>query len=141
VAVAESCTGGLLGGRLTSLAGSSDYFLGGVLAYADAAKEHLLGVPAGLLACEGAVSAPVAAAMAEGARRATGADYGLSTTGIAGPGGGTPAKPVGLVYVGCAGPTGVTTWENKFPGDRESVRGWTVAAALHLLRQTLEEAS
>ena len=138
VATAESCTGGLLAGRLTELAGSSDYVVGGAVTYADAAKRALLGVPTDLLAAHGAVSEPVARAMAEGARAATGATFALSTTGIAGPGGGTPEKPVGLVYVGCAGPDGTTVRRHEFPGDRATVRGWSVVAALHLLRRALE---
>jgi nicotinamide-nucleotide amidase len=137
VAVAESCTGGLLGARFTALPGSSDYFAGGVVAYANAVKTALLGVDDALLAQHGAVSAEVAAAMAEGARRATGASYALSTTGVAGPDGGTAEKPVGLVFLGCAGPGGSQAVRERFPGDRQSVREWTVARALHLLRETL----
>jgi len=137
VAVAESCTGGLLGGRLTDLAGSSDYVLGGVISYADEVKREQLGVPAELLASDGAVSEPVAQAMAEGVRERLGATYGLSVTGIAGPTGATPDKPVGLVYVGCAGPTGTLVRRHEFPGDRATVRAWSVTAALHLLRQAL----
>ncbi len=136
VAVAESCTGGLLGGRLTELPGSSDYFRGGVLAYADAAKRDLLGVPADLLQSHGAVSEPVARAMAEGVRERLGATYGLSVTGVAGPGGATPAKPVGLVFVGCAGPDGTIVRRHEFPGDRPTVRAWSVVGALHLLRRS-----
>jgi len=139
VAVAESCTGGLLGGRFTSLPGSSDFFLGGVVAYANAVKVAALGVDEGLLALHGAVSAEVAAAMAEGVRRVTGATFGLSTTGVAGPDGGTADKPVGLVFLGCAGPGGTRTVRERFPGDRQSVREWAVARALHLLREALEE--
>ena len=100
LAVAESCTGGLLGARLTERPGSSDYFLGGVISYANEVKMGLLGVPAGMLAQYGAVSEEVAGAMAAGARAATGADYALAVSGVAGPDGGTPDKPVGLVYVG-----------------------------------------
>ena len=102
LAVAESCTGGALGDAITNVAGSSDYFLGGVIAYGNATKEELLGVPHELLARHGAVSAPVALAMAEGARRLLRADLALAVTGIAGPGGGTPDKPVGLVYIALA---------------------------------------
>jgi nicotinamide-nucleotide amidase len=138
VAAAESCTGGLLGGRFTALAGSSDYYLGGVVSYADSVKRDVLGVPAELLDTVGAVSPQVAAAMAQGVRRLTGATYGLSVTGIAGPGGGTPAKPVGLVYLGCADDAGEVTGEQIFPGDRDAVRHWAVTAALHLLRRRLE---
>jgi len=138
VAVAESCTGGLLGGRFTEMAGSSDYFLGGVIAYANSVKEAALGVPSDVLASQGAVSEPVAAAMARGARAATGASFALSTTGIAGPGGATPTKPVGLVYIACAAETGVTVRRHEFPGNRQAVRQRAVVAALHLLRETLE---
>jgi nicotinamide-nucleotide amidase len=137
VAVAESCTGGLLGARLTARPGSSDYMRGGVIAYANEAKEGLLGVPGELLERHGAVSEQVAAAMAEGARHVTGATWGLGVTGVAGPSGGSPEKPVGLVYVGCAGPGGVHVAGNRFPGDRENVRDWSVVRALHLLREQL----
>lgn len=137
LAVAESCTGGLLGGRLTARAGSSDYFLGGVISYANTAKEAVLAVPAGMLAQYGAVSEPVAAAMTEGVRRLLGADYALGITGVAGPEGGTPEKPVGLIFVGCAGPDGVTVKEHHLVSDRDAVRRQAVTAALHLLRRTL----
>ncbi|MHB1133316.1 MAG: CinA family protein [Chloroflexota bacterium] len=106
VAVAESCTGGLLGHSITNVPGSSQVFLGGVIAYADAVKEKALGVAAADLAAHGAVSAPVALAMARGARLALGADLALGTTGVAGPGGGTAAKPVGLVFLAVSGPWG-----------------------------------
>jgi len=99
LAVAESCTGGGLADAVTDVAGSSDYFLGGVVAYSNQAKERLLSVDPGLLATHGAVSEPVALAMAEGVRRALGSDVGAGITGIAGPGGATPEKPVGLVYI------------------------------------------
>ncbi len=99
LATAESCTGGLIGHRLTNVPGSSEYFLGGVVAYSYDAKEHLLGVPHNTLYDHGAVSPETAIEMARGARRALGADIGLSVTGIAGPGGGLPGKPVGLVYI------------------------------------------
>ncbi len=137
LAVAESCTGGLLGARITESPGSSGYFLGGVLSYADQAKIDLLDVPAGMLAQYGAVSEEVAGAMAEGALRALGADVALSVTGVAGPDGGTPEKPVGLVYLGCAGPEGTRVHQGSFPGDRDSVRRYSVTAALHLLRRSL----
>ncbi|MEN8162293.1 MAG: competence/damage-inducible protein A [Myxococcota bacterium] len=106
LAVAESCTGGLLAERITNVPGASGYFRGGVVAYANEAKRDLLGVPEALLAAHGAVSAPVAKAMAEGVRARLGADLGVSTTGISGPDGGTPEKPVGLVFVGFADATG-----------------------------------
>ena len=138
VAVAESCTGGLLGARLTERPGSSDYVLGGVISYANSVKVGLLHVPAGLLTQHGAVSEEVAAAMAEGARAATGADCALAITGVAGPDGGTPAKPVGLVYVGCAVEGATRVVRSSFPGDRATVREFCTTAALHLLRKTLD---
>lgn len=139
VAVAESCTGGLLGARLTTLPGSSDYFVGGVLSYSDRLKERLLGVPVALLRRHGAVSAPVAEAMADGVRSRTGAGYALAVTGIAGPGGGSAEKPVGLVYVACATPQASTVAEHRLPGGRAAVRDATVTAALHALRRSLGE--
>jgi nicotinamide-nucleotide amidase len=138
VAVGESCTGGLLGARLTARPGSSDYVKGGVIAYANSVKTALLGVSGELLERHGAVSGEVGAAMAEGARAAAGADWGLGITGVAGPEGGTAEKPVGLVYVGCAGPGGTRVEGARFPGDRESVRLWSVVRALHLLREEIE---
>ncbi len=137
VALAESCTGGMLSARLTERPGSSDYVLGGVVSYADAVKTSLLGVPPALLAGYGAVSEQVAAAMAEGAREATGADHALSVTGIAGPDGGSPEKPVGLVYLGCSSATGTRVVRGSFPGDRATVREFSVTAALHLLLAAL----
>jgi nicotinamide-nucleotide amidase len=139
VAVAESCTGGLLGARLTTLPGSSDYFVGGVLSYSDRLKERLLGVPLALLRRHGAVSAPVAEAMAAGVRSRTGAGYALAVTGIAGPGGGSAEKPVGLVYVACAAPQASTVAEHRLPGGRAAVRDATVTAAMHALRRSLDE--
>jgi len=137
VAVAESCTGGLLGKKLTDIAGSSDYFLGGVTAYDNRVKTQVLGVSAGLLADKGAVSEEVAAAMAEGVSRLLGADCALSTTGVAGPAGGTEAKPVGLVYVGSV-VKGVTLVEQmRLPGQRDQVRERATYAALDLLRRRL----
>jgi nicotinamide-nucleotide amidase len=135
--VAESCTGGLLGARITARPGSSDYFAGGVVSYANQAKMDLLDVPPGMLAQYGAVSEEVAGAMAEGARAALHTDYALSVTGIAGPDGGTAEKPVGLVYLGCAGPDGTQVRRGEFPGDRETVRMFSATGALHLLRQAL----
>ena len=139
VATAESCTGGLMGKLLTDVAGSSATFRGGVIAYANEIKQERLGVPEELLVTHGAVSAPVAAAMAEGARRALGSDYALSATGVAGPGGGTPEKPVGLVYVGLAGPQETQTRELRL-GDttpRDVIRLRTAFIALNLLRRAL----
>ena len=137
VAVAESCTGGLLGARLTDRPGSSGYFPGGIISYADAAKTDLLRVPATTLETQGAVSADVARAMAEGARTVMGATYGIGVTGIAGPEGGSPDKPVGLVFIACSGLERVLVRRHVFPGDRASVRTWAVTAALHLLRETI----
>lgn len=137
LSVAESCTGGALGARITDAAGSSEYFRGGVIAYADEVKAELLGVPPGMLAQYGAVSHEVAAAMAEGARLATGSTYALATTGIAGPDGGSAAKPVGLVYTACAGPEATRVDRGEYPGDRATVRSWAATAALHLLHDAL----
>jgi len=138
IATAESCTGGLIAQRITAVAGSSDYFLGSVVAYADDVKKSLLGVRAETLAAHGAVSEETAREMAEGARTRFGADFALAATGIAGPGGGTPEKPVGTVWIALAAP-GRETRARKLrpPGDRETIRGWTAAAALEMLRETI----
>ncbi len=137
LATAESCTGGLVAARLTSIPGSSDVVLGGVVAYANAVKEAELGVPASLLAEHGAVSAEAAAAMAAGVRERLGADVGISVTGIAGPGGGTPEKPVGLVYIHVSTPEGEDALDLQIPGDRDAIRARATAAALHLVRRLL----
>jgi len=137
LACAESCTGGLISARLTEVAGSSDVFVGGVVAYANRVKETTLGLPAEILAKHGAVSAETAAAMAAGARRALGAGIAIADTGIAGPGGGTPEKPVGLVYLGVDGPEGARTARFELSGDRETIRARATALALHMLRRTL----
>lgn len=137
LAVAESCTGGMLGGRLTSAAGSSAYFVGGVIAYADEVKREVLGVPAGVLRERGAVSRECAAALATRAGELLGAEVSVSVTGIAGPGGGSPEKPVGLVYVGLAGPWGVEVQELRLAGSRDEIRRATVDRALILLRARL----
>lgn len=137
LAVAESCTGGLLAQRITSFAGSSDYYLGGVVAYADRAKEVLAGVPASLIAEHGAVSAAVARALAEGVRERLGAEAGVAITGVAGPGGGTPAKPVGTVYVAARTPDAGEVRELALPGDRAAIRERSAQAALDLLRRSL----
>ena len=143
LAVAESCTGGGLGAALAAVPGASDVLLGGVIAYANSVKEGLLGVPAALLEAHGAVSDPVAQAMAEGARRATGADWALAITGVAGPGGGSPEKPVGLVHIAVAGPAGCSSEGVRFGASRG--RSWiqTLAAgeALNRLRLALLESS
>lgn len=139
LAVAESCTGGMVGAALTDVPGSSDVFRGGVLAYANEVKEEALGVDAETLAAHGAVSEEVAAAMARGARQRMGADWGLSTTGIAGPGGGTDEKPVGTVCLGVAGPDGETTRRVQLGGTRAMIRRWTVARVLDQLRRRLDD--
>jgi nicotinamide-nucleotide amidase len=137
LATAESCTGGLVAARLTSVPGSSDVFLGAVVAYADEVKARELEVPAEVLERHGAVSAEAAAAMAAGARSRLEADVAVAVTGIAGPGGGTPEKPVGLVYLHVEGPDGVLARRLDFPGDREAIRSRSVVAALHLVRTLL----
>jgi nicotinamide-nucleotide amidase len=137
LAVAESCTGGLLAQRVSAVPGASRYFRGGVVAYANEAKRDLLGVPEALLAMQGAVSAAVARAMAEGARSRFGADLAVSTTGIAGPDGGTPEKPVGLVFIGFADAQGSEAHEFLFPFDRERHRLVTSQVALDWVRRAL----
>lgn len=138
LATAESCTGGMVAARLTDRAGSSSYVLGGIVSYANEVKVRVLGVPAGLIDDLGAVSEPVAAAMAEGACRATGADIGVSTSGIAGPGGAVPGKPVGTVCFGLAvAGRATTTITRRFPGDRAMVRTLAAAYALHLVLDAL----
>jgi nicotinamide-nucleotide amidase len=138
LAVAESCTGGNLAGRLTDVPGASDVFLAGYVTYANEAKERTLGVPSDLLAVHGAVSEPVAAAMAEGARRVAGSTFALSTTGIAGPGGGTDTKPVGTVFIGLAAEGKATTVRRCwFPVDRPTFKYMTTSAALDLLRRQI----
>jgi nicotinamide-nucleotide amidase len=137
LATAESCTGGLVAARLTAVPGSSASFVGGVVAYADDVKQGELDVPTELLAEHGAVSAEVAAAMAEGARRRLGADVAVAVTGVAGPGGGTPEKPVGRVHLHAAGPDGSLARMLDLPGEREQVRVRATVTALHLLRALL----
>lgn len=137
-ASAESCTGGLIGSWITSIAGSSDYFSGGIIAYSNSAKVSLLGVEQSTLDSVGAVSAGCAREMAQGARRAFGAHVGISSTGIAGPGGATARKPVGLIYVAAATPDLVEVRELRLDGDRlENIHASAVAAmelALHLVK-------
>jgi nicotinamide-nucleotide amidase len=138
VAVAESCTGGGLGAALAAVPGASDVFLGGVIAYANGVKQGLLGVPAELLQAHGAVSDPVAQAMAEGARRATGADWGLAITGVAGPGGGSDEKPVGLVHLAIAGPDGCSSEGVRFGTSRGRTWIQTLSAGEALNRLRLQ---
>lgn len=130
VATAESCTGGLVGAVITSIAGSSGYYRGGVVAYADDVKLAMLDVGPDPLAAHGAVSAQVAVAMAQGARARVGSDLAVSVTGIAGPEGGTSTKPVGLTYIGLATPDGVEVRRHLFHGDREANRRAATAEAL-----------
>jgi nicotinamide-nucleotide amidase len=137
VAVAESCTGGLVAEKLTDVPGSSAYFLGGVVAYADDAKRALLGVPDALLAQHGAVSDPVARAMAEGVRERFAADLGIATTGISGPGGGSDAKPVGLVHLALADEQGTHSDHFVFPLDRTRHRQLTAQVALDWIRRRM----
>lgn len=133
VATAESCTGGLLAENITGVPGSSAYFLGGVVAYADAAKVELLGVPGTAVEAHGAVSAQVARAMAEGCQTRFGASLAVSITGIAGPDGGSEAKPVGLTYLGLAGPRPTEVRRFVFAGDRAAVRAAATREALEWL--------
>ncbi|RFT16067.1 MAG: hypothetical protein OP8BY_2073 [Candidatus Saccharicenans subterraneus] len=141
LACAESCSGGLLANRITNIPGSSDYFLEGIVTYSNRSKNLELGVPEELIAVKGAVSEEVALAMAEGLRKKSGADFALSTTGIAGPGGGSQAKPVGLVYVGLAFPGGSTVTRNLFRGSREQIKFQATQKALDMLRLKLIEMS
>ncbi|HKC27079.1 MAG TPA: competence/damage-inducible protein A [Jatrophihabitans sp.] len=137
IATAESCTGGLLAGRLTDRPGSSAYLIGGVTSYANEAKVDLLGVPADLIERVGAVSAEVAQAMADGVRALLGTDIGVSTTGIAGPDGGTPDKPVGLVYLHAGTVDRAIARRVVIPGSRSDVRTRAVTIAMHMLRELL----
>jgi nicotinamide-nucleotide amidase len=140
LAVAESCTGGMLGERVTSVPGSSDYFVGGFLTYTERMKTELLGVDPAVLAEHTAVSEPVAKAMATGARTRADATYALAITGVAGPDGGSEATPVGTVYIALATPEGVAARRFRFPGDRGRVRGFAVQTALDVLRRTIVRA-
>ncbi len=138
LATAESCTGGMVAARLTSVPGSSDVFVGGVVAYANTVKASELGVAQEVLEQHGAVSAETAAAMAHGVRARLGVDVGVAVTGVAGPNGGTEEKPVGLVFVHAVGPDGEEARRTELPGDRDMVRGRATAASLHLVRRLLE---
>jgi nicotinamide-nucleotide amidase len=139
LATAESCTGGMVAERLTSVPGSSDVFVGSVVAYANEVKERELGVPAALLAEHGAVSEEVAVAMARGARERLGADVAVAVTGIAGPGGGTAEKPVGLVHLAVVGRDGELSATTSYPGDRDGIRRRATVTALHLVRRLLTQ--
>jgi nicotinamide-nucleotide amidase len=145
LAVAESCTGGGLGAALAAVPGASESWLGGVIAYANAAKQELLGVPADLLARWGAVSDPVALAMAEGVRHRLGTDWAVAITGIAGPGGGTSEKPVGLVHVAVVGPEPAASWSEGLQFDasrgRQAIQALSVGEALNRLRLSLGKCS
>lgn len=141
LSVAESLTGGLVMHRLTAVSGSSRYFAEGVVTYSNESKSERLGVDPTLIASKGAVSDDVARTMAHGVRKRSGADMGLALTGIAGPGGATPTKPVGLVYVALDGPSGMLSQRHQFPGDREQVKRFSSQAALDLVRRNLLEGS
>ena len=138
LATAESCTGGLIGYVLTEVAGSSEYYRGGVISYSNEAKIQQLGVPARTIEQHGAVSAQTAVAMAEGARRRFGADYGISVTGVAGPGGGSDEKPVGLVYVAVADSAGDEVRRHQRHGERHDNRLESARVCLELLLERIE---
>jgi len=139
VAVAESCTGGLLAERLTRISGSSSYFLGGAVCYSNELKTRLAGVPPELLEAHGAVSQPVARALAEGMRARTGAALGVGITGIAGPTGGSAEKPVGLVFISLSDEQGTQVREFRFPGPRDRVRLWASQMALEMIRRRIRD--
>jgi len=139
LATAESCTGGLVSARLTAIPGASEVFVGGVVSYSNDAKRRLLGVPGEILSEYGEVSAETAAAMAAGAREALDADVALAVTGVAGPGGGTPGKPVGLVFLHVQGLDQEASLRLELPGDREAVQARSAASVLHLLRRVLTQ--
>nr|WP_047575831.1 nicotinamide-nucleotide amidohydrolase family protein [Methylobacterium sp. ZNC0032] len=138
VATVESCTGGLVGGALTAIAGSSSMVQGGLITYSNEAKTALAGVPVALIQQHGAVSEPVARAMAEGGRSRLDAGFAVSITGVAGPGGGSVEKPVGLVHFACAGPSGTRHRERRFGAQsRDEIRRLSVLEALDLLREAV----
>jgi PncC family amidohydrolase len=141
LATAESCTGGLVGAALTAPAGSSDAYVGGVVAYSNDVKRSQLGVPEKTLREHGAVSAETAVSMATGVRRALHADVGVSVTGVAGPGGGTADKPVGLVYISIASPDHDDTERLRLDGDRDAIRSEATASALRLLQRVLSRSA
>lgn len=135
IAVAESCTGGMLAERLTNVPGSSSYFLGGVVCYSNEMKTSLVGVPKELIDAKGAVSPEVALALADGIRKRSGSTIGVGTTGIAGPTGGTPEKPVGLVHIGLSDERGAKQKAFRFPGDRDRIRQYATQTALDMVRR------
>ena len=137
VAVAESCTGGLLAERITSISGSSRYFLGGAIVYSNALKTELAGVPTEMIERHGAVSREVAAALAEGIRYRCESTFGVGITGVAGPGGGSPEKPVGMVFHAVASDSGTEVVQRNFPGDRKRIRRFASTMALDMLRKKL----
>ena len=138
LATAESCTGGLLAHRITNVPGASTFFAGGIVAYSNTVKEDLLGVSRKALEDHGAVSEAVALEMASGVRMRLRSDWSVGITGIAGPGGGTSDKPVGLVYIGVAGPAGAAVSRYVFDGGREQIKARTADAALELLTNSLK---
>ena len=140
VATVESCTGGLVGHLITEIPGTSAYFIGGFVTYSDQLKRDLVGVPGDVLAAHGAVSAQTAMAMAIGGRERTGADLAVAVTGIAGPDGGSPAKPAGLTYVAVADAAGIAVKRYLWAGDRSENKRLSAAAALQLLLERLEAA-
>ena len=137
IAVGESCTGGLVGARLTAIPGSSAVFVGGVIAYDDRVKVELLGVPADVIMAHGAVSEPVVRLMASGARARFGTEIGIAVSGIAGPGGGSPEKPVGTVWTAVDVQGTVKATVRGYPGDREEIRARSAQAALDMVRSAL----
>ncbi len=138
---AESCTGGLVAKRITDVSGSSRYMLGGVVAYANAVKTEIVGVDPAAIEAKGAVSETVVRQMAEGVRARLKADWGLATSGVAGPGGGTEQKPVGTVWLAVAGPSGVQAQRVQLPGDRDQIRNLAGSAVLNMLRLALRDAA
>lgn len=140
VSCAESCTGGLIGAEITSAPGASSFFLGSAVTYANSAKENILKVPLGILVRYGAVSAQTAVCMADGARRLYGSDIAVAVTGIAGPGGATPDKPIGLVYIAVTSDAFSDVRRFDFSGGRETVRRHTVSAALGMLGEAADAA-
>ena len=138
LAVAESCTGGMIGAAITRVPGSSAYFKGGIIAYSNEIKEKVLGVPEGLLETKGAVSAEVAEAMAEGAIKLCGSSCGIAVSGIAGPDGGSADKPVGLVFIGICLREQVRSFEFRFTGDREEIRKEATKAGLRKMVELIE---